>query len=233
MSESAGKDSWDKVQAIGTILSGIAVPVLLFMLAQKADVLQKAAGDAARERDAAARDRELAQGEVSVRVAQANIIPPLIDGLLSSDPQRRRLATSAILIALPEDGPRLVRELGAQATDAEVRSYATTALKNRKEQLVTDLYAPEAATRTTAARALVQGWNNDPDLAKHLVDYADANKGNKDGVYNSVVVLGSLSKTALDPHKQNVESFLQSAAQQGTNTAAQVERVKSKLRAAE
>jgi hypothetical protein len=230
---SSEKDFWDKIQAIGALLSGVAVPLVLFVATEKADELQKASDASARERqqlaDTSARERELTQGDTSVRVAQANVIPPLIDGLLSTDPKRRKLAISAILIALPADGPNLVRELGTQSEDADVKSYAAGALKNRKDELVSELYANDPDTRRIAARALVDGWRNDPGLAQHLIDHADANKDNPNGVYNSVVVLGGLSQNALAPHREKVESFLTTASTQGTKTAEQAQRVKKRL----
>lgn len=91
------------------------MPLVVFVAAEKAD-------DSQQQSDASARERELTQADMSVRVAQANVIPPLIDGLLSTEPKRRKLAISAILIALPADGPRLVRELGEQTEDEDVRS---------------------------------------------------------------------------------------------------------------
>ena len=35
------KDWWDKAQAVGALLSGIAVPLVVFVAAEKADDLQK------------------------------------------------------------------------------------------------------------------------------------------------------------------------------------------------
>ena len=161
MAESSSKDSWDKVQAIGTILSGSPCRCCCSSWPRR----QRASKGCRRKRPRTggrcARTRDRTRRDLRARGAGQRD-PTAHRRPVSSDPQRRRLAISAILIALPEDGPRLVREIGAQAADADVRSYATSALKNRKEQLVGDLYAPEAATRTTAARALVQGWRNDP-----------------------------------------------------------------------
>lgn len=229
----AGKDVWDKMQAIGSLLSGVAVPVILFIAAQKVEQLQKAAAKDALEREQLAsdraRERELAISEISVRVSQASVIPPLIDGLLSTDVQRRKLAISAVLIALPEDGPKLVREISTEAPDQEVRSYASSALQSRKDQLVGELYADDADARKGAARALSEGWRNDPDLAKRIIDQADANKDNPTGVYNSVAVLAAMSPQALVQHKARVETFVSHAAAQGDKTAAQAERVKTKL----
>jgi hypothetical protein len=233
MATGTGKDIWDKMQAIGSLLSGIAVPVILFVAAQKVEELQKAAAKEAMEREQLAteraRERELAISEISVRVSQASVIPPLIDGLLSTDVQRRKLAISAVLIALPEDGPKLVREISTEAPDQEVRTYASSALQSRKDHLVGELYAEDADARKGAARALAEGWRNDPDLAKRIVDQADANKDDPNGVYNSVAVLAAMSPQALAQHKARVETFVRNAAAQGDKTAAQAERVKTKL----
>ncbi|HEY6876919.1 MAG TPA: hypothetical protein VI299_02825 [Polyangiales bacterium] len=229
------KDFWDKLQAIGSLLSGIALPLILAVAAHKADELQRSA-QAGAERlqkaaDERARERELAQGDTSLRIAQANTIPPLIDGLLSADPKRRKLAITAVLIALPADGPQLVRELGMQVEDEDVRSYAANALKDRKDQLVAELYAPDADVRKTAAKALVDGWRKDPELAKTLVERAKTHKDNQNGVYNSVVVLGGLSKAALEPNRPELEKLVQAAATQGPSTAAQAERLQARLHA--
>jgi hypothetical protein len=221
------------MQAIGALLSGVAVPVILFVAAQKAEQLQKASAKSALERDRVAsenaRERELAIAEISARVAQASVIPPLIDGLLSNDVQRRKLAISAILIALPQDGPNLVREIGTEAEEKAVQDYAAGALKHRKKQLVANLYAEDADTRKTAARALVDGWRDDPELPALVVEQAHANPKDETGVYNSVVVLAGLSSKALESNRARVESFVSSASAQGAKTAAQAERVKTKL----
>jgi vacuolar-type H+-ATPase subunit H len=220
---------------------------LLFVASYKAEALQEAADENARklqeqaeesalklqrEADDSARERGLAQGDMTLRVAQASIIPPLIDGLLSTDIKKRKLAISAVLIALPVDGPKLVQDLGAQSEDDEVKSYAEKALNERKEKLVADLYAGDEGASTTAARALVSGWKNDGDVAKRLITKAQKQPENKTGVYNSILVLDGLSRSALAQNQRELEPLLKAAAsQQGTKTAIQAERVEAKLHA--
>jgi len=242
----SGKDGWDKAQAVGSLLSGVAIPLLLAFASYKADALQKTADDNARalqsqaeesalelqrEADDSARERSLAQGDMTLRVAQAGLIPPLIDGLLSPDAKKRKLAISAILIALPVDGPKLVQDLGAQSEDTDVKSYAENALNERKEKLVADLYTGDENASTTAARALVTGWKNDGDVAKRVIARAQKQPENKAGVYNSMLVLNGLSQTALAQNRRELEPLLKAAAsQQGSKTATQAERVEAKLR---
>lgn len=47
---------------------------------------------------------------INTRVRQANLVKSFMDALLSAEPRKRKLAIEAMLISLPEDGPRLAPE---------------------------------------------------------------------------------------------------------------------------
>src|SRR4051812_5975048 len=88
----------DWVDVVG-VLGGLLIPAAIAWTGYVFSESQKQAEIASAERLAEAQ-REA--GDVSM-------VPPFFNELLSADPRRHKLAVEAVLIALPRDGPRLVR----------------------------------------------------------------------------------------------------------------------------
>jgi len=218
------KDGWDRLTALSSIITPLVVVALGVYLPIVFSHSQKQAEERARE-------RELDAAEVGARATKAGVIPPLLDALLSSDATRRKIAISALLIALPDEGPQLVREISlAEKNPSEsVGAHAEAALSARREDLVSDLFAPNAGTRQQAAKSLVQGYREDPRLAKDVISKAETEPRNADGVYNSTVILGSLPKEALAADRPKVERFLRTAERQGPKTQEAARVVRQKL----
>jgi hypothetical protein len=224
MAGDAQKDGWDRL----TALSSIITPLVVVALGVYLPIVFSQAQQQAEEN---ARDRELDAAEVGARATKAGVIPPLLDALLSTDPNRRKIAISALLIALPEEGPQLVREISlAEKNPSEsVGDHATSALAARREDLVNDLFAPNAGTRQQAAQSLVQGYRDDPQVAQDIVKKAEAEPHNTDGVYNSTVLLGTLPTKTLAAERPKVERFLLTAEKQGPRTQQAAITVRQKL----
>jgi len=94
---------------------------------------------AAQQQDAIAR--------INTRVSQADILSHFLDALTGIDRAKQRVAIQAVLIALPEDGPRLVNELTTPAGNPQTKEVAETALSARLQELVSGLFDPLPATR--------------------------------------------------------------------------------------
>jgi hypothetical protein len=222
--KSRPKDSWDRLAAIGSIATPI-VAVLLGIY------LPIALGAAQREADDRARDRQLDVAEVGARATKASVIPPLLDALLSADKTRQKMAISALLIALPEEGPGLVQQIQLAQSDGRtsVIEHARKALDARRGELIRDAFALDPTTREQAARNLATGWREDPKLAAALVQQAQQEPGNKAGAQAAVTILGSISAPALAKDSAAVRRFLDDADRRGLSTRQATGSVRLKL----
>lgn len=149
--------------------------------------------------------------------------------LTSANPQERKLAVEAVLIALPEQGPVLVRTIAQSDEDKTVQAAARSSLEQRVSTLIRELFADNARVRMGAAQDLIQGWRNEPNVVRALVEFATQNRDNSNGVYNTVVVLNEFSPSALQAHKQEVLNFLEVAKTTGSKTAAKATALVTRL----
>lgn len=202
------KDAWDRVTALATILVPAAIALAGHFIAQG---LKQAEITNEEKRS----EQAQAIAVANTRIAQANLINTLMKSLTSSNPQERKLAVQAVLIALPEQGPVLVRPIAQSDEDKTVQAAAKTSLDQRLDGLIRALFSDDAQARVGAAQDLIQGWRNEPNAVNALVEFATANQGNKNGIFNTAVVLNAFSLSALEAHKQQVLRFAEIA--KGTN----------------
>ncbi len=207
------KDAWDRLTALATILIPAAIALAGHFIAQG---LKQA--EISSEEKRAEQSRVIA--EANTKIAQANFINTMMKSLTSANPQERKLAVEAVLIALPEQGPVLVRTIAQSDEDKTVQATARSSLEQRVSALLRDLFAEDARVRIGAAQDLIQVWRNDPNVVLALVEFATQNKDNANGVYNTVVVLNEFSLRVLQTHKQEVLKFLEVAKKTGTKTEA-------------
>jgi hypothetical protein len=96
------KDFWDIFQIVATLLipASITLAGYWYSEAQKQAEILSSENIAAQQRDTSL---------MQVRVGQAQLISTFMESLLSEKPQRQKLAIEGVLVALPEEGPRLVQ----------------------------------------------------------------------------------------------------------------------------
>jgi hypothetical protein len=206
------KDLWDRISSLATILIPAAIALAGHFIAQG---LKQA--ELSSEERRAEQTRILA--EANTRVAQATLINTLMKSLTSANPQERKLAIEAVLIALPEQGSLLVRVIAQNDDNKAVQVAAKSSLEQHLAALVRDLFSENAGTRITSAQELIQGWRNQSSAVSALIDYALENKGNSNGVYNSVVVLSEFTPMALEPNRAKLLQLIEVAKTIGTKTA--------------
>jgi hypothetical protein len=216
------KDVWDRLTALATILVPAAIALAGHFVAQG---LQRAQISSS-ERQA---EQSNAIADANTKIAQAGLISTMMKSLTSTNAQERKLAVAAVLIALPEQGPVLARTIAQSDDDESVKLAAQASLKQRVNTLIRDLFAESAAVRVVAAQNLIQGWQNEPNAVQTLVEFANQNLTNANGVFNTVIVLNQYSLSALQAHRQLVTEFLSTARQQGPQTAAKVTDVLRRL----
>jgi hypothetical protein len=207
------KDAWDRLTALATILIPAAIALAGHFIAQGL----KQAEISSEEKRA---EQSSAIAEANTKIAQANLINTMMKSLTSSNPQERKLAVEAVLIALPEQGPVLVRTIAQSDEDKTVQAAAKSSLEQRVSTLIRDLFSEDARVRIGAAQDLIQGWRNEPNVVLAFVEFATQNRDNSNGVYNTVVVLNEFSPRALQAHKQEVLNFLEVAKTTGPKTEA-------------
>ena len=216
------KDLWDRIAALAAILVPAAIALAGHFVAQG---LKQA--EISSEERRAEQSRVIA--EANTKIAQANLINAMMKSLTSENPQERKLAVEAVLIALPEQGPVLVRTVAESDKDEMVQTAARNSLEQRIGTLIRDLYTDNAQVRIGAAQDIIQGWRNEPSVVQALVEFATKNMDNSNGVYNTVVVLSELSPRTLQAHKEDVLNFLEIAKATGPKTAAAVNMLRTRL----
>jgi hypothetical protein len=157
------------------------------------------------------------------RVDKVKVISDFLDVLSGADERKRKLAIEAILIALPDEAPRLVMVIGefnkdgGQNRDA---AAAREALDATRAKLVTDTFAADRAPRVAALTTLRRSWLDDPPLLTALLSEANqviANakvRGGKtdergNASLNNFVIYLDDARVPSDPKlKKEVQDFL-------------------------
>jgi hypothetical protein len=121
------KDLWDRLASLATILVPAAIALAGHFIARG---LKQA--EISSEERRAEKSRSIA--EANTKIAQASLINTMMKSLTSSNPQERKLAVEAVLIALPEQGPVLVRTIAQYDEDKTVQTAAKTSLQQREKR---------------------------------------------------------------------------------------------------
>jgi hypothetical protein len=212
------KDFWDVFQIIATLLIPASITVAGYMFSEA----QKQAEIGSGER-IAAQQRETSR--MQVRVGQAQLISTFMESLLSDNAERQKLAIAGVLVALPEDGPRLVQIVSQDRSSPIAQQAAITSLDERRSRLIQDCFSNDKEARIRATTELVQGWQADEKLVVELVDIAKKNSANASGIINALVILENVNISVLLPHSDIVRQFVdivKSAGPQTSGHAAQV-----------
>ncbi len=117
MADAPKKDVWDRLTALATILVPAAIALAGHFIAQGL----KQAEISSEERRA---EQSHVIAEANTKIAQASLINTMMKSLTSTNPQERKLAVVAVLIALPEQGPILVQTIAQSDEDKTVQAAA-------------------------------------------------------------------------------------------------------------
>jgi len=218
-----GKDPWDIVQIIAGLLIPASIAFAGYYYARSTKQAEIASNESLANR------QELIS-KTNSRVGQVNVVASFLDSLLSKDPQRQKLAIQAVLIALPDDGPTLVKSLAETGTDQTVTKYANDSLNDRRTTLVTQLFDDHADVRISAATEMTGGgWRSDPKIVEVLLNYARANRANNNGIYNTMVVLNGMDLNAMKLLRDQIEQFSREVESNGDMTKKLSEKLRERL----
>ncbi len=141
---------------------------------------------------------------MSTRVSQAQLVSTFLPPLLGNDPDAQKLAISALLIALPEEGPELVQTLSSTTDDSEIQKFANAALDDRRSDLVDELFSADDDLRNSAQVELANGWAHDPQLVRDLLTAAQQSMANTAAINAALIVLYSMDVDLLVQNSQEI-----------------------------
>lgn len=220
--ENKPKDWLDKLNSLASILVPASIALAGHLIGQAISNAQIASAE-----KQATQNYLVAQS--NVRIAQAQLINTFMRSLTSNSSNEQKIAIQAILIALPEQGPSIVRGVALYEKNTEVQQVARVSLDQRQTSLIRGIFSDDANIRQNSTQDLIQGWQSDPKIVTNLIQYAEQNFSNENGVYNTVVVLNALNTSLLVSHREAVVNFLQRAKGIGPKTARIAEQVKARL----
>ncbi len=222
IAESAKKDIWDRFSQIGPILITLAVAAGGWVVT-----------DMMKRMDVNATQRQMVIQEntarMSTRVSQAQLVSTFLPPLLGNDPDAQKLAISALLIALPEEGPELVQTLSSTTDDPEIQKFASAALDDRRSDLVDELFSADDDLRNSAQVELANGWAHDPQLVSDLLTAAQQDVANTGATNAALTVLYSVDVDLLQQNRQNVDKLLSTEHGWDGATKSLAEQLRSKL----
>src|SRR5436309_8266076 len=137
------KNRWDKLQVMSGLLIPLVIAYFAFIQNKSNDENRKDAASIQLKLDSLQTDRQIAISKINSRVGQVNLVSNFFDALLSTDQSRKKLAIKAVLIALPEEGPDLVRIVSSSDDKDSIRTYAKTSLDTRRDLLINQMYSDE------------------------------------------------------------------------------------------
>ncbi|WP_299677963.1 hypothetical protein [uncultured Dokdonia sp.] len=216
------KDTWDKVK----IITGVLLPLAIVYIGQTFSSSQIAAESRFNEQQF---EYQKQISNINSKVGQVGLVANFFDALLSDEPVRKKLAIKAVLIALKEDGPELVKIVQESDNTTEIKSFAKETLDTKREELVQQLFSDTKIERINAYNDIISGWKNDSEMVKEIVAYGNSHLSNKDGVYNSIITLSKMNKKVLSPYKDEIISFGESTEANGEKTKKQALELKSRI----
>lgn len=221
----------DTAAKVGGILSPVVLLFLGFYLQQPL-----------RELERATEDRRLELAQTSSKIEQVKIIASFLDALAGTDERKKVIAIQALLIALPEEGPQLVRQISGEGESVQsgggggsvgplqnggaVAAAATDALTTRRQALINGLYSSDKATRLASFSDLQKGFGSDTAALTTLLEVAPRRLEQADGTINALVFMKVYSGDR--PSEQIVEqikAFANSARANGRQTAGHAQEV--------
>jgi len=216
------RDFWDKFQIVASLLIPASITVAGYLYSEAAKQAEITSG----ERIAA---QQQITSQTQVRIGQAQLVSTLMEALLSDNSQRQHLAIEAVLVALPEDGPRLVAIVSQDKSRPQTQAAALSSLDQRRSRLIQDSFSDDKPTRIRATTELVQGWQADDKLVPQLLAAARQNKSNPSGVINTLVILENVRPGVLIPYQDEVKSLLNSVRSMGPQTETHVRQVEARF----
>ena len=228
------KDFWDILQILlGTTLIPVAIAVAGYFFSSSLKSAEIRSNEYLTNMQVKLDSMQAIQEEklarLSIKVNQANLVSNFFEALLSQDLLRKKLAIEAILIALPDEGPKLVQIVSISDPASAVQSFAQESLNKRRTKLVNEMFHPDKDVRINAYNELFHGWRDDPEIIPLLVESSKENMDNADGIYNTALLFNQLPVKSLEAFEQEINEFIEEAETVGPQTKKKTDQLQEKL----
>jgi hypothetical protein len=249
------KDFWDILKVIGGLLvpAAIAFAGWQYSIAMKNAEIESATSIAKLQSDSADKIAQLQRdsadkivqlqlefsrekadfdykiSETNSRVSQAGLVSSFLEPLLSKDETKKKIAIEAVLIALPSEGPRLVKVIKETDTQGDVKKFAQDSLRNYREKLIVQFFSDEKSIRSDAYSRLQSSYQNDSSIIPELIEVGRQNPDNENAVYNALVFFSHMNKETLKPYVKEIEEYSIEVEGNGPKTKARAEKLRSRL----
>lgn len=142
------------------------------------------------------------------RITKGELISKFVDDLTSSSEIKRKIAVESILIALPEDGPRIAQKVSNDDPSKEVRKSANNSIENEILKIIKRMFSSEDEnTRIESTKEAISGWTNSDKFISMLIQYSLTNIENPNGVWNSVIYLEKNNANHLSRHREEINKL--------------------------
>ncbi|ODB85611.1 hypothetical protein A3194_12300 [Candidatus Thiodiazotropha endoloripes] len=227
------KDTWDRFKIVGSILVPFAIAFVGWQYSvsmkdaeiQSARTLTKLQLEFSKQQETF--DQEISL--TNTRVSQVGLVASFLEPLLSTDKVKQKLAIEAVLIALPTEGPRLVKVIQESDESSDVKNFAQQSLASYRAKLIAELFSENKTVRTDAYRRLVAAYNNDSTIIPDLIAAGRQFSDSRNGVFNVLVFLSHMNKDALTPYVDEIATFSREVEQNGPKTKERAEKLRSRL----
>lgn len=140
---------------------------------------------------------ELRKQDANWRITKSELVLKFMDILTSQNDTERKLGIEALLIALPEDGPRIALVVAQNDPDVDVQNAAQNSLNRQSLKLANDIFNQNKSIRISATQTAMNGWLDNQDFIKSLIIKSKNEIENEDGVWNSTLVMENTSQENL------------------------------------
>ena len=162
------KDHWDIASAVG----GLFVPVVIAAAGLNVShSTERAAEELGKQQLENAR----AIAAASANVSKADILLQSLEALAGDNGPKKTLAAEAVMMALPDRGPDLMKKIAAGATDEATQIAVEEAVVAQRERSIKELYDSSTATSSVKTDEFLDGWSEDEKAIGGLVETVKSN----------------------------------------------------------
>jgi len=220
--EKKSKDYWDILQIIGGLLMPVAIASVgwIYSNAMKEVEIQVLKEKSSFEKSIS---------EANIKVYQAQLVATFLKSLLSDNNIEQKLAIQAVLIALPNQGPSLIKVLEGTDNTELIKKFATKSLASYKEKLILQFFSKKKLVRSNAYTSLQSSYGSDSSIILELIKMAKKNKDNLDATYNLLVLLSHMKQNIVRPYVTEINKFSYEVESNGPKTKKRAEKLRSRL----
>lgn len=214
LKETANKDTKSEfwIKLISSILLPLAITVSGYWFSQvikDQEIKQSQVHD---RLDSLEHEQQMSISLQNQRLENFKFITPYLEIIANAqDPKKRVLATKLILAIMPNEGSQLLST--AISNDPNNSKEYQATVDSTQQTLVANLFSDNPSIRINSANDIMVSWYKTASIVPILISYAKGHTDNKNGLYNSVVVLQNMHGSVLKSNKDAIKDFLKSIIQ--------------------